>query len=163
MKTKNVIEQAKAQRVCDEWHCRMVKDPSVENLCKMYFDGDDWAMENDFPSVEVLRKFRGQTENYGMFTDYTGMPNILKKAAFFGNSDVKLIYNAFSVSELIFRHNAKAIIKATDNAKVFINLLDNAELDIECYENAIVEVFSYGNENIKMIGDVRIHKSSFKK
>lgn len=163
METINVIEQAKARKICDEWHARMVKNPSVENLCKMYFDGDDWAMENDFPSVEVLRKFKGKTESYGLFTDYTGMPNNLKKAAFFGNSDIKMIYNGFSVSQLTLRHNTKATIKAAENAILVINLLDSAELNVECYENARVEIFSYGNEKIKMIGDVKIHKSTLKK
>ena len=128
----------------------------------MYFDGDDWSMENDFPKVGTLRKFRGQSEVYGIFTDYKGMPNNLTRAAFFGSSDVKLNYNGFSVSQLVIRHDTKAKITATENAILVVNLLDNAEADINCIENAKVTVFQYGG-NIKSAGDVRITKTSFKK
>lgn len=129
----------------------------------MYFDGDDWSMENDFPSLPTLRQFKGKSEVYGLFTDFVGMPNNLTRAAFFGDSNVQMVYSGFSVSQLIIRHQTKATIKASENAIVIINLLDDSELQVDCIENARVEVFSYGNSNIKYTGDVRIHKSSFKK
>ncbi len=146
-------------RKCDE---RMSSDLSVKNLCSMYFDGDDWSMQHDFPKVEVLRQYKGRSEVFGIFTDYVGMPNNLQRAAFFGASDIKIVYNGFSVSQLVLRHNTKAKITAAENAIVIINILDNVELDIECIENARVEVFQYGGK-IKSAGDVRITKTIFKK
>lgn len=128
----------------------------------MYFDGDDWSMENDFPKIDILRKFRGKSEVYGIFTDYKGMPNNLAKAAFFGDSNIQMIYNGFSVSQLVLRHNTKANITAAENAILIINLLDNAEVEIISLENARVEVFQYGGK-VKSAGDVRITKTSFKK
>lgn len=158
---EQILTMAREAGLCKPWQEKVVQDSSLENLCKMYFAGDDWAMEKDFPSLEVLRNFRGQTEVYGLFTDYTGMPNNLPKAAFFGSSNVQLTYTGFSVSQLILRHQTEAKIRVCDNAVLIINILDAAKLDIECIDNARVEVFAYGNENIKMLGDVRIHKSKF--
>ncbi|ASK29722.1 hypothetical protein CEY12_06210 [Chryseobacterium sp. T16E-39] len=163
METSEILKQAIEKNLCKPWQEKMISDSSVKNLCEMYFMGDDWSMENDFPSLNVLREFKGQSEVYGLFTDYTGMPNNLPKAAFFGNSNVQMTYTDFNVSQLILRHNTKAKVRVVDNAFVIINLLDNAELDIESFDNSRVEVFCYGNQNIKSIGDVRIHKSSFKK
>lgn len=128
----------------------------------MYFDGDDWSMENDFPKINVLRKFRGQSEVHGIFTDYRGMPNNLVKAAFFGESDIQMVYNGFTVSQLVLRHDTKAKITATENAILIVNVLDNAELEVTSLENARVEVFQYGGR-VKSTGDVRITKTSFKK
>ncbi|MFP3835358.1 hypothetical protein [Chryseobacterium sp. SIMBA_028] len=162
MNLQEIYIQAKQiglSRKCNE---RMTSDLSIKNLCEMYFDGDDWSMEYDFPKVEVLRQFKGKSEVQGIFTDYVGMPNNLTRAAFFGNSDVKMIYNAFSVSQLVLRHESKAKISVSENAILIINILDNAEVDIECIENARVEVFQYGGK-IKSTGDVRITKTSFKK
>lgn len=152
-------KQIGLSRQCDE---RMSSDLSIKNLCSMYFDGDDWSMENDFPKIDVLKKFKGQSEVYGIFTDYTGMPNSIPRAAFFGYSNIQMIYNGFSVSQLVLRHNTKARITAAENAIVIVNLLDNAEVDITSLENARVEVFQYGGK-VKSTGDVRITKTSFKK
>lgn len=156
-----ILIMAKAAGLCKPWQEKIIQDSSLKNLCEMYFAGDDWAMEKNFPSLEVLRKHRGQTESYGLFTDYVGLPNRVQKAAFFGRSDVQVTYDSFSVSQLILRHDTKAKVRACDNAVLIINILDSVELDIECIDNARVEVFAYGNENIKMLGDVRIHKSKF--
>lgn len=54
MKTKQIIQMAADKQICQPWHDEMKKDSSIENLCRMYFDGDDWAMENDFPDVHTL-------------------------------------------------------------------------------------------------------------
>lgn len=156
-----ILQLAKQAGLCKEWQEKILKDSSLKNLCDMYFVGDDWAMEKDFPSIEILREFKGKSEIYGLFTDYVGMPNNLSKAAFFGKSNVQLTYTGFSVSQLNLRHDTEAKIRICDNAVLIINILDNAKIDIECIDNARVEVFSYGNENIKMLGDVRIHKSKF--
>lgn len=163
METKEILRLATDINLCKPWQEKMKNDLSLKNLCQMYFDGDDWSMENDFPNLETLRKFKGQSEVHGVFTDYVGMPNNLPKAAFFGKSNVQMIYNGFSVSQLVIRHETRATIKASENAIVIINLLDDAEIEIDCIENARVEVFTYGNSNIKYTGDVRIHKSTFKK
>lgn len=162
MNLQDIYTEAKKiglSRKCDE---RMSSDLSINNLCLMYFDGDDWSMQNDFPKLDVLRNFRGKSEVHGIFTDYTGIPNNHTKAAFFGDSNIKIVYNGFSVSQLVLRHNTKAKIVAAENAIVIINILDNAEVDIECIENARVEIFQYGG-TVKSMGDVRITKTTFKK
>lgn len=163
MELKEIYKQATENGICKEWQEKMKADLSFKNLCEMYFDGDDWSMEKDFPNLETLRNFKGKTEVYGLFIDCVGMPNIVSKMSFFGDSDVKLNYDGFSVSQLILRHQTKAKITASDNAIIIINILDNAEVEIEAIENSRVEVFSYGNGKIKHTGDVRITKSSFKK
>lgn len=162
MNLQEVYKQAIENNLCREWQGKMRADLSLKNLCNMYFDGDDWSMEKDFPNLETLRQFKGKSEVYGIFTDYLGMPNNLPRAAFFGNSDVKIIYNGFSVSQVVLRHETKAKITAAENSIIIINILDNAEVDIECIENAKVSVFQYGG-TFHSSGEVKIYKSSFKK
>ncbi|WP_213279327.1 hypothetical protein [Chryseobacterium indologenes] len=162
MNLQEIYTEAKKIGLSRKCDVRMSSDLSIKNLCSMYFDGDDWSMEYDFPKLEILRKFRGKSEVYGIFTDYKGMPNNIAKAAFFGDSNIQMIYNGFSVSQLVLRHSTKAKITAAENAILIINILDNAEVDINCIENAKVKVFQYGGK-IKSTGDVRITKTSFKK
>lgn len=162
MNLQEVYKQAIENNLCPEWQGRMRSDLSLSNLCRMYFDGDDWSMSKDFPRLEVLRQFKGKSEVYGLFTDYVGMPNTLERMALFGNSDVKISYSGYSVSQIVLRHNTKAKITAAENSIVIINILDNAEVDIECIEDAKVTIFQYGGK-VNSSGEVKIHKSSFKK
>lgn len=163
MELEKIYNKAVENNLCEPWQKKMRSDLTLKNLCQMYFDGDDWAMENDFPKLGTLKEFKGKSEVFGLFTDYIGMPNIQPRMAFFGESEVKLVYSGFSVSTLIIRHNSKVNIQAVDNAIVFVNLLDNAELEIEALESSKVEVFSYNSENVKSIGNVKVQYSSFKK
>jgi len=163
MKTKNILNLAKKQNLCKDYQEKMKNDSSLESLCEMYFEGDDWSMENDFPDIETLRAFKGKSDIYGLHTDYIGSNKSEFEAAYFGNSIVVLTYDQFSIGKLILRHNTKAKIKASGNAILIINILDNAEVEIECMEKASVTVFQYDSNQVKSTGNVKVHKSTFKR
>ncbi|MDF2931208.1 MAG: hypothetical protein K0R36_539 [Chryseobacterium sp.] len=163
METKNILSLAKKHDLCKPWQEKMKKDSSLKNLCNMYFEGDDWSMENDFPDLKVLREFKGKSDIYGLHTDYEGTKENELEAAYFGESKVRLSYDSYSVGKLILRHQTKAKIKASGNARLFINILDNAEVEIECLNQSSVSVFCYDNHNVKSIGNVKVQTSTFKK
>jgi hypothetical protein len=163
MRTNKILSLAKKQDLCREYQEKIKNDSSLENLCLMYFEGDDWAMENDFPDVKVLREFKGKSDIYGLHTDFVGVKTNELKAAYFGESKIELSYDKFSVSTLILRHATKAKIIAKDHAILIINILDHAELEIECLDDASVSIFCYDNHNVKSIGNVKVHISTFKK
>lgn len=163
MRTNNILSLAKKQNLCREYQERIKNDSSLENLCEMYFEGDDWSMENDFPDLKVLREFKGKSDIYGLHTDFIGAKANEPKAAYFGESKVELSYDMFSVSTLILRHRTQAKIKATGNAILIINILDDADVEVECTEKAFVSIFCYDNHNVKSIGNVKVQISTFKK
>lgn len=158
---------AKKQNVCIDFYKKMLKQTDISTLCRMYFEGSDWATENDFPDLETLRKFRGNSDRYGLYTDYVGemsLENLKNQRAFFGNSDVDISAGGFSVSEIYIRHNSKARIKASGSAFMVINIFDSASVQIECEEDARVSVFYYGAENsVKYSGNVKITEKSWEK
>lgn len=162
MENKIILKSAIKLKLCKEWQEKMKNDSSLENLCKMYFDGDDWSMENNFPDLNILREFKGKSDIFGIHTDFIGSNQNEFEAAYFGDSVVSLLYNNYSVGKLILRHNTKARIQTKDNAKLFINILDNAEVEIEAKDNSSVTVFCYGNHNVKSIGNVKVQNSTFK-
>lgn len=162
MRTNKILSLAKKQDLCREYQEKMKNDSSLENLCQMYFEGDDWSMENDFPDLKVLREFKGKSDIYGLHTDFVGAKENERKAAYFGESKVELSYDKFSVSTLILRHNSKAKITVKDHAILIINILDNAEVEIECMEKASVNIFCHDNHNVKSIGNVKVQISTFK-
>lgn len=163
MNTKEIYIRAKKVGMSQSCKDNMRSDMSVDNLCKMFFNEDNWSMENDFPSLDILREFKGQSEQHGLYTDFPGKSVNELQSAYFGTSKVLLGYNMFNVGKVILRHETKAKIIAKDHAIVIVNLLDNAELEIECYDKASVSVFCYDNHNVKSIGNVKVQTSTFKK
>ncbi|WP_392436471.1 hypothetical protein ACF3N7_05400 [Cruoricaptor ignavus] len=117
----------------------------VKFLCEKWFSESNWAMENDFPSPELLRKFKGNADRYGLLVDYAGDDPGMRRAAFFGKSDVKIIANNYDVRELYIRQDTVAEIDLSGNAFVVLNVLDSARADIRCTDNAKVMVYAYGD------------------
>lgn len=167
MTTRDILKQAKKAGLCADWQRDFQQDHTMQNLCTKYFEGLDWALENDFPSIETLREFKKETEDFGLFTDYDGMISTEMKSepnqfAFFGNSTVDIDCTDYSVSEIVIRHNAKARILARENCYVIVNIVDNGEAQIECLDEARVTVYDYGKRTrIKTEGNVSVIKSDF--
>lgn len=150
--------------ICDEYYQNMITFTNYAQLAAMYFRGSDWSMENDFPRIDILKKHQGGLLPYGMITDGSGTYSNQKYLAVFGDSDLSLKYDAFSVGNIIIRHNSKATIEASGNAFLIINIIDNAEVEINCTDDAKISVFDYGqNTKIKTSGNVKIVPSKWQK
>lgn len=158
---KDVIIKADELGICKEWSEKMKNNASLGHFCKLYFLGDDWAMENDFPTLELLRKYKG-TEAFGLYTDNKSSFENVQNLAFFGNSEVDLEYNGFEVGYLNIRHDSKVKIKVKDNAILMINLLDNAEVEIDNLGMGKVSVYQYSeNAKVKYQGNVEVKPAKF--
>lgn len=161
---KELATAAKKQKLCKPYLADMTKATDIKPLCEMYFKGDDWSMEKDFPSLEVLRKFKGKSDEYGLHTDFKGDLENERQTALFGKSEAKLNYTDFFAGVLIIRHNSKAKITLSGNSYLMLNLLDSATVEIEATENAKVSVFQYGNNsNFIITGNVEIKEGKFGK
>ena len=161
---KEIALEAKKKNICNEWFQDMLKINNIEPLCAMFFLDDNWAMEKDFPNLEILRRFKGDSDQYGLHTDFCGKLENEPQSALFGNSDAEINYTGFFAGILNIRHNSKAKIKASDYAIIVVNILDNAFVEIETSGNAKVRIFQYGNNsNVKITGNVEINKGEWKK
>lgn len=145
---EEIITQAKQLGLCKEWYLRMKRKPTFERFCKMYFLGSDWALEKNFPSLTLARKYKKNTLTFGILTDVrpdTLFPKFYIKGivrmAFLGNSQTQVIFNKYQVAQIIIRHTSKVKIIAKDFAQVSVTLLDNAVLEQEKDPNATISVF----------------------
>ena len=160
---KEIALEAKKKNICKEWFSEMTKQSDIKKLCEMYFKGDDWSMKNDFPSLDILRKFKGNSDQFGLHTDFNGLLKDKKNTALFGESEVTIDYSGYFAGTLIIRHDSKAKIQISENAYLVINLLDNAFVEIEATDHAKVHVFQYGkNSNFKITGNVEVIKKEWK-
>lgn len=156
---RDIRKLAKNLGLCQDWQKKMKDAPTLQEYCQMFFDGSDWAMENDFPSLGLLRKYK-EASIYGLYTDAKTVKRNLIRVAFFGLSDAILSYDGHIVSEIYVRHKSTVKITAKDNAILFVTMADNATVEINVQDNAVVNVYRYGGD---ITGNVTINERSWKK
>ena len=162
---KEIAIDAKKYGLCAEWYKKMLSVTTYKQLAEMYFDGDDWSMEKDFPSLSLLRQHKGAILPYGLVVDsiFEKFENNFR-IAFFGNTETEISYTDYAVGNVIVRHQSKVKIKAKGNAKVFVNLIDEARVEVEATENAEVIIYNYGQQtNYSNKGNVIVKKSSWER
>ncbi|WP_430827297.1 hypothetical protein [Chryseobacterium indologenes] len=142
MNTEYILGEMKAFSPCKEGFEKAYRDTSIKNLCELFFANSDWALQQNFPSKEVLEKYRGYYENYGVFYKQNTISKAVKLAIFDCESEIE--FSAFDVSEIFIRGKSNIKINASGYCKIFVTVLDNAELNIERIENAEVFVYRYG-------------------
>ena len=161
---KEIALEAKKFGLCAEWYKSMLAVTTYQQLAQMYFDGDDWSMEKDFPSIELLRKHKGALFQEGMIVDSKEKFENNFRIAFFGNCDSEITYSDYSVGNIIVRHQSKVKISAFGSSKVFINLLDEAEIEVEAIEKSEVIIYQYSDKaKINSSGNVTVKKSSWER
>ena len=161
---KEIAIDAKKYGLCAEWYKKMLTVTTYKQLADMYFDGDDWSMEKDFPSLSILRQHKGAILPYGLVVDSTEKFDNNFRIAFFGNSETEISYSDYAVGNVIVRHQSKVKIKASGSSKVFVNLIDEARVEIEATENAEVIVYNYGQQtNYSNKGNVIVKRTSWER
>ncbi len=156
MNIETIIEQAKKQGICVEWHKDMQQNPTLETLCEMFFKGDDWAMDNNFPTPEMLRAFP-ETVYHGLFVDASYQGSAPQRIAFFGDSDAVLDSDEYQVSEIYLRQNSRLKITAKGMSKIFITALDNTVIEAEAMQNARIVIFDKRKTNNDVLeGNIKV-------
>ncbi|MDV3822955.1 hypothetical protein CMU07_09330 [Elizabethkingia anophelis] len=155
---RDVIKLATERGICKPWREDMAK-ATMKEYCEMFFKGSDWAMEKDFPSLGLLRKYK-TTSHYGLYTDAKVKKENAKQIAFFGESVAELEYNKYNVGEVYIRHKSNVKIKAKDHSFLIITIADGAIVEIEAEESSKVTVYQYGG-TVK--GNAIIHQRSWEK
>lgn len=161
---KEIALDAKKFGLCAEWYRKMLSVTTYKQLADMYFDGDDWSMEKDFPGIELLRRHKGAILPYGLVVDSTEKFENNFRIAFFGNSESEISYSDYAVGNVIVRHQSKIKVVASGNSKVFINLLDAAEVEVIATDETEVIIYNYGPQtNYYNQGNVTVKKSSWER
>ncbi|WPO89864.1 hypothetical protein [Chryseobacterium sp. HR92] len=142
MKTDYILKEMKTFSPCKEGFEKAYKDTSIKNLCELFFTNSDWALKQNFPSKEVLEKYRGYYENYGVYYRQSAINKAVNLAIFDSESEIE--FTGFDVSEIFIRGKSNVKIKASGYSKIFVTVLDESKVNIERIGNAEVFVYQYG-------------------
>lgn len=104
----------------------------------------DFALENDFPSVEMMRRFDRYLlhENLIFVDEHINIDNAPDGVYVInGECSGTLHFREWAAATVYVRHTSKVSIIAEDFAKVFVRVYDEAEVDVCDVGDAMVKVY----------------------
>lgn len=150
-----LIQQLKidgiAKGLCRPWQGKLHAGLSIEELAKLYIQGIDFCISEDYPTLDFLREhFRAKCEPFGVYVD-DEIPPTKNKPDMVLNGACKAMveYDGYSVSRLYVRHDSEVAVNVSDHANVSIDLFDRAKLHIAIVgndANVLINVYGKGTE-----------------
>lgn len=123
---------------------KVIKQADIAVMVDEYFSNSDWSFENDFPKIDMLRKYFTDSQRDGFFVDYQGKIDPILDVAVFGDSNASLKYCGFEVAQVFVRHNSRLTLEATGNALVNVYLEDNGLVAAYVDHGARVVINQFG-------------------
>lgn len=151
---KQLKEDGTAKGLCRLWQAKLKDGLSTEDLVKLYTQGIDFCISEDFPTLAFIRdQFKGKCEPYGVYVDDLVEAKDLPDVVLNGDCKCLLAYGGFTVARIYARHTSEGAINVADHAVVTIDAFDNTHLAIAVAgDNAQVYVTLYGNAQVETFG-----------
>ncbi len=94
--------------LCRQWRLKLQPGMSVEDLAKLYIEGIDFCISEDYPTLDFLRKhFKGSCEPYGVFVDDEVRERNAPDVVLNGDCKAILEYDGFTVARISFSERAR--------------------------------------------------------
>lgn len=113
--------------MCDKF-VEMWGEPDIKKLCEFYFRGQDFCIEKDFPSLELLKEYADETAQYGLYAK-NGNSVGQSHVAVLGDAEVTVDVN--SVTDLTVRHNAVVVVRLYGKCLCYISTHDNCKVIVD--------------------------------
>lgn len=154
MINREIHDLAVTKGICKDW-AKKLKNATNKELSEMFFDGSDWAFKYDFPTIDLLKDYKGVKE-FGLVLDAENETfKGIERLAFFGDGKAKVVYENFEVADVYVRHGSDVEINASNYAIVSVSVEDNASVHIVKDSTAKVNVRWYSGV---VSGDCNIRK-----
>lgn len=151
---ETLITQCASKDACAKGMRDLKPDLSIQELCKLFVKYSDFCFEYNTPTLDLIRGWKGQCEEYGVFVDdeVVGLQNE-SNVILNGDCKATLEYDQYSVSRVWIRHNSKAAVNVSDHAYITLDVMDNSSLVVAVAGNdAQVIVDKYGDAQVECIG-----------
>lgn len=146
---RDLAREAKEKGICSEWHERLLKCRTKQEMLDMYVRGIDFCLSNDYPSNAVIRAhFKGSMEDYGVFLDDKVELTNYRRCVALGSTAGTVRVSGFSVCEVFAKHSSRIEIKASGHSFVEVDVFDDAEVRVTASGSAKVHINRYGGGRV---------------
>lgn len=142
---KKLALEAKKHNICEDWFNDLLHTENKDNLIKMYLEGIDFCLSNEYPSLSFIKEnFVGVMEKYGIFLD-GGINTINSRhVVALGSCIGSAEYTGFEVGQVFVKHGSKLTVRASGNTFVMVDMFDESEVEVMATDNAKICVNHYG-------------------
>ena len=142
---KKLAEMARKAGICEEWFTRLLQTEDKGELIKMYLEGIDFCLSNEYPDNDYIRRhFVGTCEAYGIFLDEPIAALNPTHVVALGACEGTATYDGWNVGQVFVKHQSRLKVVASGNAFVMIDVFDDAEVEVTATADAKVCVNQYG-------------------
>jgi len=143
---KELAAEAKAKGICDKWYQLLRKTEDKNALIKMFLEGIDFCISEDYPSLKFFDVFDGIRQRYGIFRDEKIEAKNPENVVAYGKCEGVACYSDYSVGQIFLKHESKLTVNADGNSFIMIDILDKTGIEINASGNAKVCVNKYGDD-----------------
>ena len=141
---KELAYEAKRNGICSEWFNRLLHTEDKGEMLKMYLEGIDFCLSNNYPSNDFIRaNFKGFCEKYGVYLDDDINEDNAGKIVALGTCEGTIRYNTFEVGQIFIKDQSAINIIAGGNSFVMVDIFDEGNLKVEARDNAKVCINQY--------------------
>jgi hypothetical protein len=157
---KELAAEAQAKGICEEWYHRLQHTEDKHALIKMFLDGIDFCISEDFPSPRLFQLFDDIRQQHGIFKDEPIQAENSKYVVALGRCEGTAEYTGYATGQVFVKGETWMTLTASGNAFVMVDIFDNAQIEVEAKDNAnvcinqyggIVMPVEFGNAKIKVI------------
>lgn len=124
-------ELARGQKVglCDEWYSSWPDDTDIDGLLDMFVRGQDFCIENDYPSLSFIREHfsKDDLHRHHIYVDESvDVTADNGYYIFLGRCSVRLVVSGFKAVSVYCRHDSIVDVSASLGARVFVSSYDRS-------------------------------------
>lgn len=139
-------EMARTQRkpLCDEWYGEWKDNCGVDILLNKYVRGIDFCIENDYPSLDFIRRnFKKEDlHRHHIYLDENVSMSVENGTyIFLGECTGTIMTGGYNVISCYIRHDSKITISASFLAKAFVSLYENGSCETQSADGSIIKIY----------------------
>jgi len=124
-------EMARSAGLCDEWYGEWSDDDTIDMCLDRYVRGFDFAVKNDYPSIDFIRKnfSRDDLHRHNIYIDEDIQISDAENGyyVFLGKCSGDLWVNGFKAVTVFVRHGSRINVGSFDGARVQVRYYDGSD------------------------------------
>ncbi len=145
-------EMARSQNtpLCDEWYGAWLDDTDIDVLLDKYVRGIDFAIKNNYPPLEFIRKnFKKEDlHRHNIYLDdEMDIDAVNGIYVFLGGCKCNISFGFYGAGAVYALHDSMINVSASGVAKVFVSMYDHSHVVLgDCQPSATVKLYDRKKE-----------------
>ena len=125
---EKIKQEAIAHGLCEQWQNEW-GDPDLKQMCRFFHRGQDFCIKEDFPSIDTIREYQGQIEQYGIFSGVGFSSENQTYVVALGDADIPVVVHGST--DLTVRHNATVHLYLYGKCLCYVSAHDKCHVVVE--------------------------------